>query len=53
MEKRTPETKRRARLSGPPVAFVGGILAIATLLILVLLVVYALGGCGAEGTEGA
>lgn len=52
MEDRAPETKRRARLASPPVAFIGGILAIATVVIVILLVVYFAFGLGAEGAEG-
>ena len=52
MEERAPETRRRARLASPPVAFIGGILGIATLVIVILLVVYFVFGFGAEGAEG-
>ncbi|MDQ4081404.1 MAG: hypothetical protein M3123_00700 [Actinomycetota bacterium] len=46
------ETRRRLRLSSPPIAFVGGILLLAVLLTAIILVVWAVGGFG-EGSEGA
>ena len=52
MDERSPETKRRMRLSSPPIAFIGGLLLLAALLAAVILVIYAVGGFG-EGSEGS
>ncbi len=51
MEERSPETRRRVRLASPPLAFVGGILALAAIIMAVLLVIWVFGGFGGEGTE--
>ncbi len=52
MDDHAPETKRRARLGSPPVAFIGAILGLATVVTVILLVVYFVFGLGAEGAEG-
>ena len=52
MEERRPETRRRARLVSPPLAFIGLILGIAAVVIAVLIVLYVVLGLGAEGAEG-
>ncbi|MBA2615252.1 MAG: hypothetical protein H0U90_05640 [Actinobacteria bacterium] len=52
MEERGPETRRRMRLSSPPVAFIGGLLLLAALIAAIILVIYAIGGFG-EGSEGS
>ncbi len=52
MEERTPETRRRVRMTSPAVGFLVGILALAALAAVVVLVVFALGGFGGEGGEG-
>ncbi len=46
------ETRRRLRITSPPIAFVGGILLLAVLLTAIILVVWAVFGFG-EGSEGA
>ncbi len=51
MKQQSPETRRRIRLSSPPIAFVGGILVLAVLVTAVILVIWLVGGFG-EGTEG-
>ena len=52
MDERAPETRRRARLTTPSLAFVGAILGIAVVVIAILIVVYIVAGLGAEGAEG-
>jgi hypothetical protein len=47
----SPETRRRLRLSSPPVAFIGGILLLAVLLTAIIVIIWAVGGFG-EGAEG-
>ena len=51
VEEQSAETKRRVRLSSPPIAFVGGLLLLAALIAAIIIVVWALGGFG-EGSEG-
>ncbi len=51
MEEQSAESKRRVRLSSPPIAFVGGLLLLAALIAAIIIVVWALGGFG-EGSEG-
>jgi hypothetical protein len=51
VEEQSAESKRRMRLSSPPIAFVGGLLLLAALIAAIIIVVWALGGFG-EGSEG-
>ena len=52
MDERAPETKRRARLASPPLAFIGVILGLAAIVTAILIIVYVVAGIGAEGAEG-
>jgi len=52
MDEQSPETRRRLRRSGPPIAFIGGLLLLAALIAVIILVIYAIGGFG-EGSEGS
>ena len=52
MEERSPEARRRVRLSSPPIAFIGGILLLAAVIAAIILVIWVVGGFG-EGSEGA
>jgi hypothetical protein len=46
------ETRRRVRLTSPPLAFIGGLLLLAAIVAAIIIVIWALGGFG-EGSEGA
>jgi hypothetical protein len=46
------ETRRRVRLTSPPLAFIGGLLMLAAIVAAIIIVIWALGGFG-EGSEGA
>jgi len=51
VDERSAETRRRLRLTSPPIAFIGGLLLLAALIAAVIIVIWALGGFG-EGSEG-
>lgn len=51
MDEPRAETRRRLRLTSPPIAFIGGLLLLAALIAAIILVVWAIGGFG-EGSEG-
>ena len=53
MDERSPETRRRFRLAGPPATFIGGLFVIAAVLAAIILVIWGIGGCGGEGAEGS
>ena len=51
MDDRSPEVRRKTRLGGPPLAFLGGMLLVAGIVILVVLVIWAVGGFCGQGAE--
>ncbi len=51
MDEPRAETRRRVRLTSPPIAFIGGLLLLAALIAAIIIVIWALGGFG-EGSEG-
>ena len=52
VEEQSAETRRRARIASPPVAFIGGLLVLAAIIAAIIIVIWAIGGFG-EGSEGA
>ncbi len=51
-ERLTPDDRRKVRQAVPSMMFIGGLLILAAIVTAVIIVIWAVGGFGGEGTEG-
>jgi len=48
----SPDDRRKVRQAVPSIVFIGGLLVLAAIVTAVIVVIWAAGGFGGEGTEG-
>jgi len=50
-ERLSPDDRRKVRQAVPSIMFIGGLLVLASIVTAVIVVIWAAGGFGGEGTE--